>query len=84
MYHIHGNSCSKGQNLVLYDSWQCWGSKRRFVPEPSVLCLPENKQKSLNSPRFPLIIKFKETKRYPKGRTPFLVCFKGIDSKRSK
>jgi len=55
------------------------------VLELSALCLPEDKQKSLNFPlRFPLIIKFKKKKRYHKGRAPFLMCFKGIDSKMSK
>lgn len=52
--------------------------------ELSVLCLPEDKQKSLNFPlRFPLIIKIKK-RWYRKGKAPFFMCFKGTDSKKSK
>lgn len=61
-YH-HGNSRSKGQNHILHDSSRHWGSTRRTVLELSLLCLPEDKQKSLNFPlRSPLISKLKKKK----------------------
>lgn len=74
MYYHHGNSCSKGQTHILYDSSQHWGSIRRVVLELSLLCLPEDKQKPLNFPlRSPLNIKLKKNQDIKKGHMSFCV-----------
>lgn len=84
MYYHHGNSCSKGQTHILYDSSQHWGSIRRVVLELSLLCLPEDKQKPLNFPlRSPLNIKFKKKKPGYQKRAHVLLCFKDTDSQTS-